>query len=135
MKLVAELPADSPLAARESLTTPSWQAKTLRPYEYQVVNTIFMNACRAAGFQPHLIQEVDPFMGRPTSTFFAADWVGVRTRCHFPTPQARVSSHTSTFLRSFGVDCPPCWFQGRDEPEKACQSLETMARLLGSLGG
>lgn len=57
-QLVAALPADSPFAERGTLDITDLAAEDFIGYPTNsVVNSIFVEACRKAGFQPRLVQE------------------------------------------------------------------------------
>jgi len=57
-QLVCALPADSPLAEKGTLDIADLALENFIGYpSYSVVNGIFLNACRIAGFQPRLVQE------------------------------------------------------------------------------
>jgi DNA-binding transcriptional LysR family regulator len=57
-QLVAALPADSPLAEKGTLEIADLALQNFIGYpSYSVVNGIFLDACRKAGFQPRLVQE------------------------------------------------------------------------------
>lgn len=57
-QLVAALPADSALAEKGTLDIADLARENFIGYpSYSVVNGIFLNACRLAGFQPRLVQE------------------------------------------------------------------------------
>ncbi len=66
-QLVAALPADSPLAEKGTLEIAELALQNFIGYpSYSVVNAIFLDACRRAGFQPRLVQEA-----RETSTLLS----------------------------------------------------------------
>jgi DNA-binding transcriptional LysR family regulator len=57
-QLVAALPADSPLAEKGTLEIADLALQNFIGYpSYSVVNGIFLDACRKAGFEPRLVQE------------------------------------------------------------------------------
>jgi DNA-binding transcriptional LysR family regulator len=57
-QLVAALPADSPLAERGTLDITDLAAEDFIGYpSHSAVNSISVEACRKAGFQPRLVQE------------------------------------------------------------------------------
>ena len=59
-ELVAALPASSPLAENATLDLAELAGQNFVSYtKYSVVNAIFVNSCRAAGFQPNLVQEAN----------------------------------------------------------------------------
>lgn len=66
-QLVAALPADSPLANNGILDLPELALEGFIGYPgNSVVNGVFLDACRRAGFQPRLVQEA-----RETSTLLS----------------------------------------------------------------
>jgi DNA-binding transcriptional LysR family regulator len=57
-QLVCALPANSPLAEKGTIDIAELALMNFIGYPpYSVVNGIFLNACRIAGFQPRLVQE------------------------------------------------------------------------------
>jgi DNA-binding transcriptional LysR family regulator len=74
-ELVAALPADLPLAARERLAVADLAGERFVAYPgFSVVNTVFHEACRQAGFRPNVVQEA-----QETSTLlsFVAAGLGI----------------------------------------------------------
>lgn len=66
-QLVAAVPADSPLAEKGTLEIADLALQNFIGYpSNSVVNGIFLDACRRAGFQPRLVQEA-----RETSTLLS----------------------------------------------------------------
>ncbi|HET7139360.1 MAG TPA: LysR substrate-binding domain-containing protein, partial [Arthrobacter sp.] len=57
-QLVAALPADSPLAEKGTLELAALSGEGFISYPgYSAVSSIFVDACRGAGFQPRVVQE------------------------------------------------------------------------------
>jgi len=66
-QLVAALPDDSPLAVKGTLELAELAGQDFIGYpSYSAVSSIVVDACRKAGFQPHLVQEA-----RETSTLLS----------------------------------------------------------------
>lgn len=72
-RLVAALPADSPLAEKGTLDIADLASQNFIGYpSHSVVSGIFQNTCRKAGFQPRMVQEA-----KETSTLLSLVAAGI----------------------------------------------------------
>lgn len=127
-QLVAALPADSPLAEKGTLELAALSGEEFISYPgYSAVSSIFVDACRGAGFQPRVVQEA-----KETSTLLSLVAAGMGIALVPMT--SRMFSFQGVAFRPLRnpppVDLAVAWNSGSETP-----LLESFLALFDSLPG